>query len=438
MHFVPGRVTTGGQDKLEENGKAADVKKKAATDKPKRKKKKLNYKICLVALIAGLLTGFITYQGYLSTIDFWMTDTMFQPDKNPELDIAIIAIDEYSIQNMGIYENWKRDVYGKLIERICTDQNEPAVVAFDILFTSDKDPETDAYFAEQCARYGSVVTGIYLDVDTSIDSEHVVSQGTVKSITYPYDALNDAVAAYGFTNNELDEDGYFRNLLTQADYRGEKLLPLSLAAYKIYAEKNGIEIRHFADNERGFLFTYSTDSGRRSGFEVYSIYDVLYGNEDYSAQLDGKIVLVGAYALGFQDDFFTPADRGNRMFGVQIHANEIEAFHQNKLQVAANNIAISIIYGILIALLILAVYLLPLPFAGAVTAGALIIDLLSCVILYKNGIYIKIAYFILPAFITIVTAIVMHYLSARAEKAMINNAFKMYVAPEIVDEMATS
>ena len=424
-----------------ENNKSSEIDnkkpKKTEKVKAKRKKKKLNYRILVVAVIAGFLVGLITFNGWLNTLDFWMTDAMFQPDENPELDIAIIAIDEASIQKMGIYENWKRDIYGKLIEKLCSDECEPAVIAFDILFTSEKDPEADKYFADAAARYGSVIAGIYLDVDAVGDNdEHIITEGTVKGITYPYDTLNQAVAGYGFTNNQLDKDGYFRLLLTQADYQGEKLIPLSLAAYKVYAQKNNIEVREFDEDEKSFLFTYSTDAGRRSGFEVYSISDVLE-SESYADKTDGKIVLVGAYALGFQDDFFTPAERGARMFGVQIHANEIEAFHQNKLQTAMNDWAVSIIYGILIAVLIVAVYMAPLPIAGVITAGSLIIEMLSCIILYKNGIYLKIAYFILPAVLVIVTAIVMHYLSARAEKAKINNAFKMYVAPEIVDEMAT-
>ncbi|MBP5331467.1 MAG: CHASE2 domain-containing protein, partial [Lachnospiraceae bacterium] len=189
-------------------------------------------------------------------------------------------------------------------------------------------------------------------------------------------------------------------------------------------------------------FTYCTGSMGENvtEFDYISFVDAVNGHYDDGSEVscyeDNQIVLIGAYAEGLQDAFFTPANRRQKMNGVEIHANMMEAIAQGKIQVDANNTVVSILYGILIACLVIAVYFSTLSIDIALCLGAIVVDLIISFILYKNGTYLTVIYFISPAVLTLIVTIVMHYLSAKMARDKINNAFKMYVAPEVVDEMA--
>ncbi len=414
--------------------------------------KKLNYKICIAALFTGLLCGLLTYTGSINSVDFWVTDRMFQPDNNAELPITILMIDEETTNRMGLATNWQRDIYADLINKLYSNGCEPAVMIFDILFTESKSKDADDKFAKACAEHDNIVTGVYFEIQKGIDvptevknGKRIVKEiGVINGIARPYEALDQATVT-GFTNNEVNNDGFFRNLITYYNYNGEVYEPLGLVGLKIYCNKNGIKVRNFSPDEQSFMFTYSTKADKDSQYQYFPIWKVLgiQGEndteeiEDFDPILtDGQIVLVGGYTAGVQDNFLTPADRKTQMFGVKIHANIMEAIYQDKIQVLAPNTLISIIYGVLLACLTILAYIMPLSLMSLTTVSASVIQTITCIVLYKNGTYLKFVYFIFPAILIMIVAIVTHYLNIRTEKMKINKAFKMYVAPEIVDEMA--
>ncbi|MBO4506798.1 MAG: hypothetical protein J5728_10270, partial [Lachnospiraceae bacterium] len=109
-----------------------------------------------------------------------------------------------------------------------------------------------------------------------------------------------------------------------------------------------------------------------------------------------------------QDDFFTPATRSEKMYGVDIHANTLEAIAQGKLQIQASRTATAIVYSILSIALIFFVYFSSLPIAIIGSVGAIGLDFLANFIARKCGIYLQVVYFIVPAFIVHVTPIVLH------------------------------
>ena len=46
----------------------------------------------------------------------------------------------------------------------------------------------------------------------------------------------------------------------------------------------------------------------------------------------GRIVLIGPYAVGLQDAYFTPIDKGEQMYGVEIQANIIQSFLEKNVK----------------------------------------------------------------------------------------------------------
>ena len=74
---------------------------------------------------------------------------------------------------------------------------------------------------------------------------------------------------------------------------------------------------------RLFYIPYTGKPG--AYYDGVSIARVIRGEvpADYWA---GRIVLIGPYAAALQDAYFTPIDKGEQMYGVEIQANMIQSF----------------------------------------------------------------------------------------------------------------
>ena len=85
-----------------------------------------------------------------------------------EPSVVVVGIDEYSLSALEVDGDtwpWKRDVYGKLLEKVFADGAK--VAAFDVSFTEAGDDESDSYFTSTLLMYGNVVLGTYLINDKS-------------------------------------------------------------------------------------------------------------------------------------------------------------------------------------------------------------------------------------------------------------------------------
>ena len=101
----------------------------------------------------------------------------------------------------------------------------------------------------------------------------------------------------------------------------------------------------FQRNNR-FYFTYS---GRPGGYSIVSMADVLDGTVN-PAIFQDAVVLVGAYAVGMQDAYMPAIAHNSQMYGVEIHANIIEALLEGKTQLPIS----PLLYALAAALLLLA------------------------------------------------------------------------------------
>ena len=88
-------------------------------------------------------------------------------------------------------------------------------------------------------------------------------------------------------------------------------------------------------------------SGKPGDYENVSLIDVLNGNVPATA-FDDCIVLVGAYAAGMMDSYFVPVDRSSQMFGVEIHANVIQAIIEGKKLQDVNKVIDALISALII------------------------------------------------------------------------------------------
>ena len=90
----------------------------------------------IVTLVLLTLAGLLGYKNGLGRLDMLLYDQAIQLNPKPSRDdILIIAIDDYSLAQLGKWP-WPRKIHAQLFEKI--NQAEPNAVGFDVLFN---DPE---------------------------------------------------------------------------------------------------------------------------------------------------------------------------------------------------------------------------------------------------------------------------------------------------------
>lgn len=399
-------------------------------------KKQVIKRIVICALIA-LCTFLIAYTQLAYSFDGIFSDRLYQSGLSPNSGIKIIAIDERTIAAYGDVATWSRDIPAELVQRLNGDgTHAPAVIGFDIMFVTSKDAAADARFAQVCQEGGNVVSAVnlvYRDQLSVQDGVTRAERDVVSMVEYPYAELKEA-AAYGFANTFQDRDGYIRYAKWAEQYGQEQISSFSALVYERYQQSVGKEAV-LPNTQNGFFSISYT--GKGGSFEVISMCDVLQGKID-ARVFDGAIVLVGAYAPGMQDAYATPIDRGSRMYGVEIHANIINALLTEKTGVPVS----MPVYAGAVTLLVLVFWLLAermriVP-ATLVAVGFTGLYLLAAKLLDVAGYRVRIIEPLLAILLLYAVKLIVGYISESLKKRRILNAFRKYVAPEVVREIAGS
>lgn len=399
--------------------------------------KKRDWKAVLFSFVLAVVTFVIARFSLLDSADHFLMDQMFQRGSTPDMPIHIIAIDEATLAELGQYTDWGRGVYAELLDKLCTEEYSPAVVAFDILFTSEKDAAGDAAFVEACKRAGNVLVGTNLEfkeVMVEKDGKKDLDRAHVERVVYPYDALLPYVKL-GFANSEeYFSDNYMRTLMTTLDIgNGQKMDSFALAIYRAYNESQGRETEDYSLRKHNkFFFTYT---GAPGDYHIVPMIEVLNGTRNV-AEFDGEIVMVGAYATGFMDNVYVPSARGEKMYGVESHANIVEALAEEKLQSEVDKLLLAVLYAVIAFGISYLVAGMSLLIGGITAAAALVLQVTACIGLYHNGWYMTLLPLPIMFVLAYVYAIIMHYLAAHMDKKRISDAFKKYVAPQVVEEVA--
>lgn len=391
--------------------------------------------IRLLAVVA--LTFFLCYSQCLYSFDKMITDQIYQAPSVTNSAIKIIAIDERTIQTYGDISTWSREIPAQLVEKLNADpENAPAVIGFDVMYVTEKEAEGDERFARACAAAGNVVTAVNIVMEDKLslqdDGSLSVDNMHVKLVEYPYASLKE-VADYGFANTTQDRDGYIRFGLWHMETGEEEILSLSARVYQRYCEKLGMTVQQpklVSGNAFGFTF-----SGKSGGYEVISLCDVLDGKID-SRVFRGSIVLVGAYAPGMQDSYNVAVQRGQQMYGVEIHANIIEAMLEEKTFIPVSPMGYALAVSLIAAVfLLIARKIKPIPLT-AVLLGVIGLNVLAGKLLYSRGYSVGMAELPLVLILIYLYQVIAGYLREVMKRRKVMDAFKKYVAPQVVEEIS--
>ena len=247
----------------------------------------------LPSLITVILLAILLYGGWLQNLDyqFYNNFTVWRGDRPWDERIAIIAIDDDSIQELGRFP-WNRDRYKQLIEKIRPAQ--ASVIAFDILWT-EATPEDVA---------------LSKALENSANSVLAMAWDRSGKPILPVEILSNATVAIGHILKREDGDGIVR----QVDLQIQDIPALSLAILQTYdLTTQAIAAPPNLNRPLWLNWTNHTRS-----MTTFPFRDVINGKVP-TAKFRNKIILVGVTAAGI-DTLVTPFERNPPVSGVHLHA----------------------------------------------------------------------------------------------------------------------
>ena len=389
-------------------------------------------------LISAGIAFCCVFFGVFSIADKNLGDRLYHNPSNVDGRIKIIKIDDRTMNELGDFSKWDRSVYADLMEKICiSEEIRPAVIGFDILFSSDKGDEHDERFAQLCAENGNVVTGFSYVFSTRIvtdeNGKSVIDKMYPEEKVMPYEKLKNSTE-HGFVNALMNEDdSLIRTAFLYFDENGVRNKSLVSAVYEKYMAHIG-QTPVYPTDENTFGFKYS---GKPEDFVNVSLIDVLNGDVPAEA-FDDSIVLVGAYANGMMDSYFVPVDRGTQMYGVEIHANILQAVIENKTLNEVPVVVNCIIAVVIAVLLMLICEKTGVALTICICVGTALLKLGAGFIMFNAGYTWENLTVPVIAVLTAIYYTVKRYYGAKAAKRSIEKAFSKYVAPQVVSEIAKS
>ncbi len=407
--------------------------------------KKKNGRLLLYALIAALLVTALAGFNALRRVDKWTQDALFQRAGATSPEIVIIGIDEKALTEIGPYSTWDRNIVAEALEILAEDPaTQPAVVAIDTLYAGDSDPAADARLAAAAEKLGCVVTASVADFGTTYAASEVggldVDSYSVLQYEQPFAALR-AVTTQGHINAMYDADGIMRHGVLYVDVPASatddgvsrRVYSMAYETARKYLERRGEAIREPYTDRRGHF--YIPFSGALGDFsDGVSVADLLRGDVDRS-YFAGRIVFIGPYAVGLQDAYFTPIDRAEQMYGVELQANVVQSFLDGNLKREMSDLPQLVL---LFLLSFGATYVFLRGKLGKtvwVGLGLIVLGLDGALLLYALGWVTHPIWIPVAALVLYIVSVVRHYILAAMDRARVTRTFERYVAPEIVQEI---
>jgi diguanylate cyclase (GGDEF)-like protein len=256
-------------------------------------------------LITGLaivaVTLVIQASELLAPADRHLTDLRFELlSRQASGDIVFAAIDKRSLDSIGTWP-WPREIHAKVIDRLL--DAGAAEVVFDVDFSTPSSPDQDERLAESIERAeGRVVLPAFLQNISVSDSN-----GT-PVLTVPLEMFSQH-AWLGTVNVFPDPDGVVRRF-PRGQMTDENFLPSipAMIARSPVEKRDPITVDFGLDTR---------------SIQVISIAEILE-TSGHAPALEGKTVIVGAYAAELRDIYAVPRHGFLPGAMVQIFAAETE------------------------------------------------------------------------------------------------------------------
>lgn len=381
------------------------------------------------------------------------SDTMFRLRGSLPVsdEIVIVAIDDNTFADLNLAWPFPRELHARLIDNLV--KAGAHQIIFDVEFTEYSNPVSDAALAVAASKARNVVfAGKYVSYPHNPDQEQMLE---------PIQPLLAEGLNWGVVNMPTDWDGYVREytlfetmrnvqyysigvaaLANSRLYRNDWQAGVKTANGKLYAANYSIPItngnrallNYFGPAHTFRHIPYSNvvdDSATTTaGLDLDSYYELLQ-----SGAFKGKTVLIGATLEELHDKFPTPFS-SSLTSGVEIHANFLEMVKQGNFLRELNPWLVMLVQlAFAIVLFTLLSWLKP-QWSILFTLGIMILLVLLAYLLFTGyNLMVPLMEFILLLVLLYVASLIIHYLKAQKEKKYIRNAFQLYMAPELVNEL---
>lgn len=399
--------------------------------------KKQTLKQWAAALLAAAAMTGIAASGVLSTAENTVSDALYQHPAATDGEIVIIGMDQYALEMLGPLP-WPRSYMADVVSYLNADpENAPAVIGLDVLYIGHSgDPDADAALADAAAMGGNVVVAGAATFGSELiteGDEFYMDDMALLAWEAPYEELA-AVATVAHINTMADTDGIIRHNLLPLETPDGTVYSFGRAVYEKYAEAMGLTPNPMPETDpNGFFYLpYTAEPG---GYDQgISFADVYFGEVDPSYFAD-KIVLIGPYAAAMQDEYRTSIEHAAPMYGVEIQANQIDAYRAGFLPKEAN-------LGFQMGLLFLWCLALLMGLRNRKVGPSILIWLLACgswiglcALAYHSGWVLHALCFPLMATVIFVGSVAANYIRAAREKRRITATFGRYVDPAVLKEL---
>lgn len=382
-------------------------------------KRKINWDVllCIMITIVSILCGVVVYFGVFEIPDNFLIDAAnryLEIEKEKDVPISIIVIDDKTESEYGAYETWSRQISADLVNKLNEQNNKPVIIGMDLPYAEKKDELGDASFVSACAEGGNVCIGIRQD------------ENRRKEILY--EELLDVVQV-GISNNFLDGSAHMvREFVTTFEDEEDMLDGFAVVLYKKYQEHAGKEYDIDFENVRNMQFNYARNSQE---YEVYSFIDVMNGTVDVT-NFQNKIVIVGDHTK--QATIIAPFSMGNKMQDVLLQAHMVDAMLSQRVIQQLPKLIVACVYGGLIFGCNYLICLTRKKRSYLLMAGI-------CYAHFHVWFFIKDKYYLpiialwLFMLLSIMVRMIIAHLKERQERMYIQKALETYVEPGIVEQI---
>ncbi len=382
-----------------------------------RSRRRLHLALFLGVGLAATGLGLVAYgtnvfrELELDTVDARFSIRGEQP--TPE-NIEVVAIDDITFSNFNSRQEnvrypFPRKYFARVIDRLAADGAK--VIAYDIQFTEQTDPENDNALIQSIAAAGNVALAT-TEVDT-LGRTNVLGGDEV---------VADVGARVGNGNFPLDPGGVIRRVA----YSVDRLKSFSLVVAERASGKT-IDTEDFPGDS-----TWIDYVGPAQTIRPFSFSDVYYGRVPEGAFRD-KIVVVGPSAVALQD--IHPTSTDSAVSGAEIQANAIAT--------ALDGFPLRSVPGELtLVLIVLLGFLAPLASMRLSLMWTLVLCLAAAAaylvatqVAFESGRVLSFVYPFGTLLASSVGALGAHYLLAAFERERVREVFSRFVPETVVEQV---
>lgn len=396
----------------------------------------------IVALIVILMMAYMYNNHNLVNTERSITDEVTIELREVDSRIKILAIDDESLAKIGKWP-WPRNIIAELSDKILANG---ALAVWPDIYYSDKSQnlEEDKALANVAARYPNFFLPVYFNFQPIKVDNKIVIDDLRKSII-PIDPKQT-----GHINVITDDDRVVRKVMlgiTDNDKTRVPAISVQLANLLLPADQKLIwtEDNHWlkgnvpfaTGSQNEILFSYATQPLDKR-IETVSVEKVLSGEVNL-AHFAGSVVLIGPYALGLDDTYFTPASKKLKMYGVAIHANVIQSLLDDKIYSRVSQTIGSLLILMVGLLAYFMMERVRAKWAILIMVGFLVAYSVAFVIIFLTlNILLPYIYPILTIIALYIFSVVSQYLKERKERGRVTGIFGRYVSKSVVQEILSS